>query len=73
MVSLQIPGLSRGPLGSTNPIVKGMIPSVFGIMLIAIGLNLFNAMIKRKMVDQNKVKKLLKDTRDLAKRTYYRL
>jgi uncharacterized membrane protein (DUF106 family) len=63
MVSLQIPGLSRGPLGSTNPIVKGMIPSVFGIMLIAIGLNLFNAMIKRKMVDQNKIKKLLKDTR----------
>ncbi len=63
MVSLQIPGLSRGPLGSTNPIVKGMIPSVIGIMLIAIGLNLFNAMIKRKMVDQNKVKKLLKDTR----------
>lgn len=63
MVSLQIPGLSRGPMGSTNPIVKGMIPSVIGIMLIAIGLNLFNAMIKRKMVDQNKVKKLLKDTR----------
>lgn len=63
MVSLQIPGLSRGPLGSTNPIVKGMIPSVIGIMLIAIGLNLFNAMIKRKMVDQNKMKKLLKDTR----------
>lgn len=63
MISLQIPGLSRGPLGSTNPIVKGMVPSVIGIMLIAIGLNLFNAMIKRKMVDQNKVKKLLKDTR----------
>lgn len=63
MVSLQIPGLSRGPMGSTDPIVKGMIPSVIGIMLIAIGLNLFNAMIKRKMVDQNKIKKLLKDTR----------
>jgi uncharacterized membrane protein (DUF106 family) len=63
MVSLQIPSLSRGPMGSTNPIVKGMIPSVIGIMLIAIGLNLFNAMIKRKMVDQNKIKKLLKDTR----------
>ncbi|MGI0086555.1 MAG: EMC3/TMCO1 family protein [Nitrosotalea sp.] len=62
-VSLQIPGLSRGPLGSTDPIVKGLIPSVIGIMLIAIGLNLFNAMIKRKMVDQNKIKKLLKDTR----------
>src|SRR5574340_353641 len=62
-VSLQIPGLSRGPLGSANPIVKGMIPSAIGIMLIAIGLNLFNAMIKRKMVDQDKVRRLLKETR----------
>ncbi len=40
-----------------------MIPSALGIMLIAIGLNLFNAMIKRKMVDQDKVKRLLKETR----------
>jgi uncharacterized membrane protein (DUF106 family) len=62
-VSLQIPGLSRGPLGSANPIVKGMIPSALGIMLIAIGLNLFNAVIKRKMVDQDKVRRLLKETR----------
>lgn len=62
-VSLQIPGLTRGPLGSANPIVKGMIPSAIGIMLIAIGLNLFNAIIKRKMVDQDKVRRLLKETR----------
>jgi uncharacterized membrane protein (DUF106 family) len=62
-ISLQIPGLSRGPLGSANPIVKGMIPSAFGIMFIAIGLNLFNAVIKRKMVDQDKVRRLLKETR----------
>src|SRR5215831_13099948 len=62
-VVLQIPGLNRGPLGSANPIVKGMIPSAFGIMFIAIGLNLFNAIIKRKMVDHNKLKRLLKETR----------
>jgi len=62
-VVLQIPGLNRGPLGSANPLVKGMIASALGIMLIAIGLNLFNAMIKRKMVDQDKLKRLLKETR----------
>jgi len=62
-VVLQIPGLNRGPLGSANPLVKGMVASALGIMLIAIGLNLFNAMIKRKMVDQDKLKRLLKETR----------
>lgn len=62
-VVLQIPGLSRGPMGSANPIVKGMIPAAFGIMAISIGLNLLNAIIKRKMVDQEKVKRLLKETR----------
>ena len=60
---LQIPGLSKGPMGSADPIVKGMIPAAFGIMGISIGLNLLNAMIKRKMVDQDKVKRLLKETR----------
>ncbi len=62
-IVLQIPGLSKGPLGSANPIVKGMIPSAFGIMSISIGLNLLNAMIKRKMVDQEKLKRLLKETK----------
>jgi uncharacterized membrane protein (DUF106 family) len=60
---LQIPGLSKGPMGSADPIVKGMIPAAFGIMGISIGLNLLNAIIKRKMVDQDKVKRLLKETR----------
>ena len=62
-VVLQIPGLSKGPMGSADPIVKGMIPAAFGIMGISIGLNLLNAIIKRKMVDQDKVKRLLKETR----------
>jgi uncharacterized membrane protein (DUF106 family) len=62
-IVLQIPGLSKGPMGSANPLVKGMIASAFGIMCISIGLNLLNAMIKRKMVDQDKLKRLLKETR----------
>src|SRR6267143_3606407 len=62
-ILLQIPGLTRGPLGSANPLVKGMIPSAFGIMFIALGLNLFNSLIKRKMVDHDKLRRLLKETR----------
>jgi uncharacterized membrane protein (DUF106 family) len=62
-IALQIPGMSSGPMGSQDPIVKGMIASAFGIMFISIGLNLLNALIKRKLVDQEKVKRLLKETR----------
>lgn len=62
-IFLQIPGLNQGPLGSENPLVKGMIGSAFGIVGIAIGLNLFNAIIKRKIVDQNKLKRLMRETR----------
>ena len=64
---LQIPGLTSGPLGSADPIVKGMIPSAFGIVGIAICLNLFNALIRRKMVDQNKLRRLMKETRSWQK------
>src|SRR5574340_1357609 len=62
-IALQLPGLNKGPLGSANTIVKGMIASAFGIMGISVGLNLLNALIKRKMVDQEKLKRLLKETR----------
>ena len=62
-ILLQIPGFGRGPLGSADPIVKGMIPSALGIVGIAIGLNLFNSVIRRKMVDQDKLRRLMKETR----------
>jgi uncharacterized membrane protein (DUF106 family) len=62
-IFLQIPGLSSGPLGSANPLVKGMIGSALGIVGIAIGLNLFNAVIKRRIVDHSKLKRLMKETR----------
>src|SRR5438094_5624560 len=62
-ILLQIPGLTKGPLGSANPMVKGMIPSAIGITFIAIGLNLINSLIKRKMVDHDKLRRLLRETR----------
>ena len=49
-IYLQIPGVSQNQLGSANPWVKGLIPSAFGIIGIAIMLNLFNAAIRKKMI-----------------------
>ena len=62
-ILLQIPGISKGPLGSADPIIKGMIPSAIGIVGIAIALNLFNSAIRKKMVDQDKLRRLMKETR----------
>lgn len=56
-------GMREGPLGSADPIIKGIIPSMFGIMGFAVLLNLFNAMVRRKLVDQEKLKRIMKETR----------
>jgi uncharacterized membrane protein (DUF106 family) len=56
-------GLHRGPLGSADPIVKGMIPSMFGIVGFAILLNLFNAVVRKKLVDQEKLQRIMKETK----------
>jgi uncharacterized membrane protein (DUF106 family) len=56
-------GLNQGPLGSADPIVKGMIPAMFGIIGFAILLNLFNAVVRRKLVDQEKLQRIMRETR----------
>ncbi len=56
-------GMREGPLGSADPMIKGMIPSFFGIVGFAILLNLFNSGIRRKMVDQIKFKRITKEVR----------
>lgn len=56
-------GIHKGPLGSADPIVKGMIPSMFGIIGFAILLNLFNATVRRKLVDQEKLRRIMRETR----------
>jgi uncharacterized membrane protein (DUF106 family) len=56
-------GIQSGPLGSADPLVKGMIPAMFGITGIAILLNLFNAVVRRKLVDQQKLQRIMKETK----------
>lgn len=56
-------GMSQGPLGSADPMVKGIIPSMFGILGFSLLLNLFNAVVRRKLVDQEKLQRIMKETR----------
>lgn len=56
-------GLRNGPLGSADPIIQGIIPSVFGVIGFAGLVNLFNAVIRKKLIDQSKLKRIMKETR----------
>ena len=60
-------GIREGPLGSADPMIKGMIPSFFGMVGFAILLNLFNSGIRRKMVDQVKWRRITKEVRSWQK------
>ena len=60
-------GIRQGPLGSADPIVKGMLPSALGILGVSILLNLFNAGVRRKLVDRVKLKRIMKETKDWQK------
>ena len=56
-------GGERGALGSADPIVKGLILSMFAVAGFGIMLNFFNAAVRKKMVDQVKLKRIMKETR----------
>ena len=56
-------GSGAQSLGSDNPIIQGLIPSLFAVAGFGIMLNLFNAMVRRKMVDQVKLKRIMTETR----------
>ncbi len=60
-------GIREGPLGSADPIVKGIIPSIFGILGFSIMLNLFNAGVRRKLIDRVKLNRIMKETRGWQK------
>jgi len=57
----------RMMLGSDDPIIKGLILSMFAISGFGILLNLFNAGVRKKMVDQTKLKRIMKETRAYQK------
>ena len=56
-------GMREGPLGSADPIIKGIIPGCFAMIGIALLLNLFNSGIRKKMVDQIKFTRITKEVR----------
>ncbi len=53
----------RQALGSDDPMIQGLILSMFAVSGIGILLNLFNAGVRKKMVDQTKLKRIMKETR----------
>ena len=64
---LQLPdflgGEGRQALGSDDPMVKGLIVTMFAVTGFGILLNVFNSAVRRKMVDQTKLKRIMKETK----------
>jgi len=60
-------GMREGPLGTDDPMVKGVIASMFAVAGFGILLNLLNSGIRRKMVDQVKWSRITKEVRALQK------
>jgi uncharacterized membrane protein (DUF106 family) len=60
-------GGERGTLGSDDPIIQGLILSMFAVTGFGILLNIFNAVVRKKMVDQVKLKRIMKETRGWQK------
>ncbi len=54
---------ARNALGSDDPIIKGLILSMFTVAGFGIMLNIFNAAVRKKMVDQVKLKRIMKETK----------
>ena len=57
----------RMMLGSDDPIIQGLILSMFCVTGFGIVLNLFNAGVRKKMVDQTKLRRIMKETRTYQK------
>ena len=53
----------KGALGSDEPIVRGAIATLFGVAGFGIILNFFNATVRKKLVDQTKLKRIMKETK----------
>ena len=60
-------GGEKGALGSDDPIIKGLILSMFAVSAFGILLNIFNAAVRKKMVDSVKLKRIMKETRGWQK------
>ena len=56
-------GEGRQALGSDDPIIKGLILSMFAVTGFGVLLNIFNSAVRKKMVDQVKLKRIMKETK----------
>jgi len=54
---------SRQALGSDEPMVKGVILTLFGVTGFGIVLNLFNSLVRKKLVDQIKLTRIMTETK----------
>ena len=60
-------GEGQQSLGSDDPVIKGLILSMFAVSGFGILLNIFNSAVRKKMVDQTKLKRIMKETRGWQK------
>ena len=60
-------GETRDAMGSDDPIIKGVILSLFAVSGFGILLNIFNSVVRKKMIDQTKLKRIMKETRAYQK------
>ena len=60
-------GMREGPLGTDDPMIKGVLASMFAVTGFGILLNLLNSGIRRKMVDQVKWRRITKEVRSWQK------
>lgn len=60
-------GGEAGALGSDDPMVKGVVATLFAVAGLGAVLNLFNAAIRKKMIDMAKYKRIMKETRAYQK------
>jgi len=56
-------GMREGPLGTDDPMIKGVILSMLAVAGFGIALNLINSSIRKKMVDQVKQRRITKEVR----------
>ena len=63
LLQMDVFGMREGPLGSDDPMVKGIIASMLAVTGFGILLNLLNSGIRRKMVDQVKWRRITKEVR----------
>ena len=62
-LQMELFGMREVQIGSDDPMVKGVIASMFAVAGFGIVLNLLNSGIRRKMVDQVKWRRITKEVR----------